>query len=932
MSDIILDWNKYRDAALNIAREGSVLLRNEDSVLPLKKGSKAAVFGRMQFHYYKSGTGSGGMVNTGHVPTIEESLEKDPDIIIDRDVKQAYIDWEGSNPVDPGVGWGKERWSQDEMALDPEFVKKAASSNDAAIIVIARTAGEDRDNTPEKGSFFLSDGEEEMIRVVCESFEKTIVLLNVGNIIDMSFVDKYSPSAVMYIWQAGLVGGDACADLITGRAYPSGSLTDTIAYSFEDYPSTANFGNVDPMKDLYCEDIYVGYRYFSTFAPEKVMYPFGFGMGYTTFEMSDISFSSEGTSVSVSVKVTNTGSFAGKKAVLLFASAPKGRLGKPSKVLVGFTKTDELLPGQDRTLKISADASRYASYDDDGRLGLGTGWVLEKGEYIFAIGFDVNDTVSAGTISLSEDTLLEGLKSALRPVESFDRMTSDADGNLIYEKVPVREVQNVDSRLDLVPPEIPQSGRRDIKLSDVKEGRKTLDEFTAQLTDEDLALIIRGEGMSSPKVTTGTAAAFCGVSKELQALGIPAVCCDDGPSGMRIDSGKKAFALPNGTCIACSFNEELTEELFGYFGIEMMTNEVDVILGPGINIHRNPLNGRNFEYFSEDPLLTGLMACAQLRGLHRHEVTATIKHFCANNRETNRRLMDSVASERALREIYLKGFEIAVKEGGARSIMTVYNRINGEYGTANYDLNTAILREQWGYEGIVMTDWWAYIREVPDDPYSKILTEHSLMARAQCDIYMVCPNVEKEHLPESDVYENIQKGNTDLVTRAELQRNAKNILKFAMSTYAMKREAGQAEKIVSIDCPFEGDMIETKVDCYYRINEDPVINVNVNTEICEDFLFGITCDKPGLYNIEITGCSDLNPLAQIPMTVFFNSIPIRVITWNGTDGADTVMNQEMLLTSKYSIMRAHFTANGMRLKTLKFSYICPVEEVTDFEF
>ena len=932
MPDIIFDWNRYRDAALKIAQEGSVLLKNDNGTLPLRKGSKAAVFGRMQFHYYKSGTGSGGMVNTAHVPSVEEALEKDSDIIIDESVKQAYIDWEESNPVDPGVGWGKERWSQDEMALDPDFVRTAASNNDAAIIVIARTAGEDRDNTPEKGSFFLSDGEEEMIRIVCESFEKTIVLLNVGNIIDMSFVKKYDPSAVMYIWQAGLVGGDACADLITGRAYPSGSLTDTIAYSFEDYPSTANFGNVDPMKDLYCEDIYVGYRYFSTFAPEKVMYPFGFGLGYTSFKISDVSLASEGTSVTASFKVTNTGVYKGKKAVLLFASAPKGVLGKPSKVLVGFTKTEELLPGQDQTLKISADAFRYASYDDDGRLGLGTGWVLEKGDYVFSVGFDVVDNTEAGKISVSEDTLLEGLKSALRPVESFDRMTSDADGNLIYEKVPVREVENVDSRLDLVSPEIPQSGRRDIKLSDVKEGKNTLDEFVAQLTDEDLALIIRGEGMSSPKVTTGTAAAFCGISKELQELGIPAVCCDDGPSGMRIDSGKKAFALPNGTCIACSYNEELTEELFGYFGIEMMTNEVDVILGPGINIHRNPLNGRNFEYFSEDPLLTGRMACAQIRGLHRHDVTATIKHFCANNRETNRRFMDSVVSERALREIYLKGFEIAVKEGGARSIMSVYNRINGEYGTANYDLNTIILREQWGYTGMVMTDWWAFINEVPDDPYGHVLTEHSLMARAQCDVYMVCSGVEKKNLLESDTYENIKNGNTALITRAELQRNAKNIIRFAMDTYAMKRENGQAEKIVQIDCPFEGEAIETKVDCYYSINEDPVINVNVDTSAGNDFLFGINCDKHGLYKVEMTGCSDLNPLAQIPMTVFFNSIPIRVITWNGTEGKDAVIEGEMLFHSKYSIMRTHFTSTGLTLKSLKFTYICPLEEVTGFEF
>ena len=932
MSRLTLDWNKYRQTAVNAACEGAVLLKNDRNVLPVKTGASVAVFGRMQSNYYKSGTGSGGMVNTGHVTDIFEGLSNDPDIKVDLELKKIYEEWEAVNPVDPGVGWGNERWSQDEMPLSDETVRSAAGRCDVAIIVIARTAGEDRDNTKDKGSYYLTEGEEDMLRKVCADFDKTIVLLNTGNIIDMSFVEKFDPSAVMYVWQAGVIGGVAVADLVTGKAVPSGCLTDTIAKDLNDYPSTADFGAGDKLRDLYREDVFVGYRYFSTFAPEKVLYPFGFGLSYTEFAFSDILLENEGTDVKVTLKVKNTGKTEGKKTVMLFAKAPAGAICKPAMVLVAFTKTKLLFPGEECTVSLSATADRFASFDDDGRAGLGTGWILEKGEYVFFAGSNVSDNEIAGSFTLDNNILLESLENALAPVEPFERMIIGEDGAPAYEPVPLRDKDYLKTRGERIPEEIPQTGDRGIKLIDVKNGKNTMDEFVAQMSDEDLALIIRGEGMSSPKVTTGTAAAYCGISKELKEMGIPTVCCDDGPSGMRLDSGKKAFAMPNGTCLACSFNEELMEELFSYFGMEMMSNMVDVILGPGINIHRNPLNGRNFEYFSEDPLVTGRIACAQLKGLHKYPVTATIKHFCANNRETRRREMDSVVSGRALREIYLKPFEIAVKEGGARSIMTVYNRINGTYGTSNYDLGTMVLREQWGFKGLLMTDWWAFINEVPSDPYSRGLTEHSIMARAQCDVYMVCSAVERENLYESDTYENIKAGRTDLVTRAELQRNAKNICGFAMNTYAMERLLGKADEIVHEDCPFADDTIEAKVDVYYDILKQPVVEVDVDTSEGRDFVFGVTCDKPGRYRVKMTGSSPLGALAQIPMTVYYTSIPIRVFTWNGTEGRDVTKDETLLFLSKYTIFRAHFGANGFRLKRLEFEFEHAVEEDDLSEF
>ena len=924
MPEYILDWNKYADTAIRVAEEGSVLIKNDRSALPLPSGTKVAVFGRMQRNYYKSGTGSGGMVNVKHVVSILEGLQNAEGLIVDEDLLKIYDEWELSNPVDPGLGWGKENWSQKEMPLSDDVVKEASDRNDAAIIVIGRTAGEDRDNTPQKGSFFLSDGEEEMIRKVCAAFRKSIVLLNVGNIIDMSFISKYDPAAVLYVWQAGMIGGTAVGNIVTGKAVPSGSLTDTIAKDLSDYPSSSNFGGEDLSKDFYAEDIFVGYRYFSTFAPEKVLYPFGYGLSYTTFEISDLGFTSEGTDVSVKLSIKNTGNFPGKKTVMLFAQTPSDKIATPSRVLVDFQKTEELAPGLTEEITLRAGKNRYASFDDDGRLLGKTGWVLPKGTYSFYAGENVKEAKLSGSFELTEDTMVEQLESAAKPLQAFDRLTIGGK----YEPVPLRQVEHVNTRMERLPKEIPYTGDKGIKLSDVKLKKNTLDEFIAQLSDEELCLIIRGEGMGSPKVTTGTAAAFAGVSKELREMGIPALCCDDGPSGMRIDSGKKAFSLPNGTCLACTFNEKLNEELFDWFGIEMVSNEVDNILGPGINIHRHPLNGRNFEYFSEDPLLTGRIASAQLRGMDKHGVTGTIKHFCCNNRETNRRCMDSVVSERALREIYLKGFEIAVKEGNARSVMSVYNQINGAFGTANYELDATILHDQWGFTGILMTDWWAYIDVIPSNRFDHSLRSHSAMARAHCDLYMVCSSVERADLDATDAYENLKNGRTDLITRAELQRNAASILRYAMNTPAMDALMGDRPTVKHIDCPFSDDEIEAKVDLYYEIDKDPVITVDVDTSEGKDFVYGITCNKPGVYECEIVASSDLSPLAQIPITIYYTSIPLRVVTFTGTEGKDVSQKVDCILINKHSVFRMHFGKRGLKLKCLKFKYLRGVENIS----
>ncbi|MBR1797654.1 MAG: glycoside hydrolase family 3 protein [Clostridiales bacterium] len=929
MPELTLDWKEYKTQAVEVARNGSVLLKNDRDALPVGKDQRIALFGRMQANYYKSGTGSGGMVNVNHVYNIREGL-LEAGAKLDQELMTIYDEWEKENPVDPGVGWGQEKWSQEEMPVEDDFVERFSKTNDVAVIVIARTAGEDRDNTAEKGSYYLSDGEEELLSKVCKAFPKTVVLLNVGNIIDMSWVTRFDPAAVMYVWQAGMYGGLAVGDLVMGNATPSGCLTDTIAYNLEDYPSSKNFGDGDGLKDTYEEDIFVGYRYFVTFAPDKVQYPFGYGLSYTSFEVKAGEISYEDKTLRIDVKVKNTGAIKGSKAVMIYADLPSGKLTKPSRILVGFGKTKALEAGEEGTVSIVIPRTRYASYDDDGRLGKGIGWMLEKGAYRFMLGSDIADVTEVYELTLEEDVVLENLKSALKPVESFKRMTNNG-----MEDVPVRTHENIEDRLVGLKPEIPQTGDKGIKLSDVKTGKNTMDEFIAQLTDEDLALMIRGEGMSSPKVTTGTAGAFAGVTKHHMELGIPTVCCSDGPSGMRIDSGKKAFSLPNGTCIASTFDMELIEQLFVCFGKEMLSNEIDAILGPGMNIHRFPLNGRNFEYFSEDPLVTGLIGTAQLNGLHKVGVTAVIKHFCANNRETNRRFMDSVISEKALREIYMRGFEIAVKEGNARSIMSVYNKINGVYGTANYELNTEILRNQWGYTGIVMTDWWAFITKVPAMTHrSDSLTEHSYMAKAQCDLFMVCSHVEKDTIDESDIVESLTSGNTELITRAEMQRNARNILNYAMKAPAMDRLMGDPYKIEHVDCPFKDDTVVTRVDNYYQVKGEgeTIIEVDTDTSTGADYTFGLDSDVPGRYDVTFTARSELGALAQIPMTVYCTSIPFRVMTWNGLEGHVGTQDTTFMLISKYNVFRIHFGGAGVKLLSLKLKLKVRAEDDPDPNF
>lgn len=760
-----------------MAAEGSVLLKN-DNVLPFKTGKRIAVFGRMQETYIKSGTGSGGMVRVEKQPCIIESFRSNGVFEIDENLAKIYEKWTAENPIDRGNNsegdWTIEPWSQKEMPISDKLVKSVSEQNDAAVIIIGRSAGEEHDNSLTAGSCYLSEQEIDMINKVTKSFNETVVVLNVGNLIDLSFMDEYNVSALLYVWQGGQEGASALADILSGKISPCGKLPDTQPLRIEDYPYFNSFG--DEKECIYSEDIYVGYRYFETFEKDKVRYPFGYGLTYTQFN-ADYEAAEENGTIHISVKVKNVGNFVSREVIQVYYGAPCGKLGTPSKQLIAYKKTKELKPQEFETLEFALNVKDMASYDDSGITGNEFCYVLEAGDYDIYVGSDVRQSECVYTYTLSETTVIKRLEQALPPEKPFKRFAAVLDdaGNRVLDMVdtPLGKF-DLDKRIaERRPQDILFTGDVGIKLIDVAEGKNSLREFIAQLADEDLMCLVLGEGVNSPKVTVDTCAAFGGVTDSLFNLGIPVCCATDGPSGIRIGGDYKSTSLPNGYVFASSFDDDLAEEIFELEGIELFAYNIDTLLGPGINVHRHPLCGRNFEYFSEDPVLSGKMAAAQSRGVAKSGCTATIKHFACNNQEYSRASCNVVVSERALREIYFKGFEIAINEGDVSAVMTSYNPVNGYWNASNYDLATTVLRNEWGFKGFIMTDWCAKCNCKGEEGNTENL---KALIRAHNDIYMVCESaVEKRH----NIKEGLQEG---YITRGDLQYCAENILNYILKS------------------------------------------------------------------------------------------------------------------------------------------------------
>lgn len=917
MKNYKLDLERYAVLARQATAEGCVLLENEGQALPLREGERVAVFGRMAFHYYKSGLGSGGLVNTRYVVGILDALKECKEIQLDEKLMGIYADWIKENPYDEGQGWGRVPWSQKEMEVTEEMLD-CVRNNDVSLVIIGRTAGEDQDNNTKPGSYCLTETEEDMIRRVCQVSKRTVVVLNVGNIIDMSWVKKYHPQAVLYAWQGGQEGGNGVADVLTGKVCACGKLTDTIAQSIEDYPSTENFG--DPFKNYYKEDIYVGYRYFETFAKDKVLYPFGYGLSYTSFGIKAEILKNSEEELTVAAEVVNTGAVKGKEVVQVYAKVPQGKLGNPARRLIGFAKTGELKPGEKEEVVIVIPKYDLTSYDDSGVTGHKSCYVLEEGTYEIFVGSDVRSAEFAGCYE-EKFRVVEKLQEACAPVEKFSRMKAvlmpDGSYQAVTEEVPVRTVDPQERRKQNLLETLAYTGDKGYKLVDVLDGKVSMENFVAQIREEDLIAMFRGEGMCSPKVTPGTAAAFGGVTESMKALGIPVGCCADGPSGIRMDCGTKAFSLPNGTALGCTFNTELVSDLYEMTGKELRLNKIDSLLGPGMNIHRNPLNGRNFEYISEDPLLTGRICAAQVKAMAKSGIGSTIKHFCGNNQEVGRSTSDSVMSERCLREIYLKGFEMAVREGGARSVMTTYGSVNGLWTAGSYDLCTTILRKEWGFEGIVMTDWWA--KSNYEGHQAEVQVKAPMVA-AQNDIYMVVSDA-KANPEKDDVEEMLHAGK---LTLGELQRNGANILGFLLKSpsillltdriCAEELEAMNTKEADDVDA---GDLIAITSD---PETQEMVVDGSLlhpakgNTDI-----LAVTNDYMGEFTVKFVLRSELGELAQLPISVFMDNIHKMTVSVQGTNGKWVEESRPFDMSFGHNhYIKLYYGADNLEIKEILF--------------
>lgn len=718
------------------AAEGMVLLKNEKQVLPLAKGTKAAVFGKACVDYVKGGGGSGD-VTVAYVRSLLDALRK----------KEAEGKVSIYEPL--GTFYEKEVAKQYEAGIVPgmtsepqipeELLKGASAFADTAIVTICRFSGENWDRTVggepqmceymaeeelallrrasevfERGDFYLSNAEQKMIEDAKANFKKVIVVMNVGGMVDSTwFAKDDAVNAVLMAWQGGMEGGLATADLLVGDAVPSGKLVDTFAQRLEDYPSSYNFHESQTHVE-YTDDIYVGYRYFETIpgAAGKVNYPFGFGLSYTSFlvEVKQAEAAAEGAEALVTV--TNTGDYAGKEVVQLYVSAPQGRLGKPAKELKAFAKTRLLQPGEAQTIRLTVTKEQMASYDDLGKIQK-SAYVLEKGMYTIWVGTSVRDVTKACEYMKESDEVVIQLTSRCAPNMLAHRMT--ADGTM--EGLPMDEsaVRISAWSYEATPPKEPDvRGRKgallgpvkyEADLEEVAAGTMSLDEFVGKLPTEDLIHLVCGQPNTGIANTYGFG--------NLPEYNIPNVMTADGPAGLRIrpEVGVKTTAFPCATLLASSWNTPLVERVGEAGAEEVRENNIAVWLTPAMNIHRSPLCGRNFEYYSEDPLIAGKMGAALVRGIQSQHVGASVKHFCCNNKETRRVESDSRVSERALREIYLKGFEIVVKEADPWTIMTSYNIVNGQRSSENKDLLTNILREEWGFDGMVTTDWWNHAEQ-----------------------------------------------------------------------------------------------------------------------------------------------------------------------------------------------------------------------------
>ena len=749
---------EHRQVAREAAAEGIVLLKNKDQILPLKAGSAVAIYGAGAGRTIKGGTGSGdvnerervsifqGMKNAGYEVTNEEWIES-----YDKIYEKARQDWKNDIVTRSGGNGGDVMNFFDIYSTTPfimptgDPIKKPAEGEkaDTAIYVLSRVAGEGADRNAAAGDYYLKEDEHQMLADLCAYYKDVIVVVNAGGQVDLSFMDEFENiKALLVIVQPGMEGGNAFADVISGKVNPSGKLVDSWAYKYEDYPSAATFShnNGNVQKEFYEEGIYVGYRYFDTFGI-PVRYGFGYGLSYTTFSVDGCTVAkTENHGIKITADVKNTGNMAGKEVVQVYASLPGGGLEKEAHRLTAYAKTELLQPGQKQTVTLEVPAERLVSYDEKS-----AAWILEKGFYGILAGNSLENAELVGGMQLDESVALEKVKNLFAKKEELNELAQQ-DGKTSHREAD-QKILAAEKHLPVVEMKAADFETKEIVY---KKNRELADEkameFVNTLSVEELIDLAAGDPGKAQGGNLGAAGISvpgsagethrCAIEK-----GLASIVLADGPAGLRlmkyyhVNEGKivpmpfefslegglfydgptdlpgeryyqYCTAIPVGTMLAQTWNTTLIQKVGAMIGKEMEYFGVTLWLAPGMNIHRNPLCGRNFEYYSEDPYVAGTMAAAMTAGVQsNYGCGTTIKHFACNNQEDNRMGSDSILSERAIRELYLKGFEITVKESQPLSIMTSYNLINGVHAANNHDLCTDVARNEWGFQGAIMTDW-----------------------------------------------------------------------------------------------------------------------------------------------------------------------------------------------------------------------------------
>lgn len=838
----------HMNISRELAGECMVLLEN-DGALPLKETGKIALFGNGVRRTVKGGTGSGdvnsrsivnveeGFKNAGFTVTSGSWLDKQGEML-DKS-KGEYLEWvkaeaKKSSRSEFIIQFDHPYSAPAPVLITEEDCKEA--DTDVAVYVIARNSGEGSDRYNREGDYLLFAEEKKNLEMVAAHFKKTIVILNIGGVMELSGV-KAIPgiNAILLMGQLGNIGGDALADVVTGKVNPSGKTVDTWAKNYMDYPSSAKFSHNGSVHDEEYEDgIYVGYRYFDSFGVEPE-YCFGFGRSYTDFSLQIDGVEAAGDRVQVRATVQNTGSvYAGKEVVQIYYSAPQGRMDKPYQELAAYHKTSLLKPGESEAMILTFAIKEMASYSE-----ADAAWVLEKGDYVIRVGSSAGNTEVAAVLTLAEevktqigknlfplDIQLKEIKPDTTAAKTAYEKNSEGLGRVYHGSIQSSCIKAEHMVYQGKREEYKTDREKKLTVQDVKNGDCTVEELVAQLTVEEMAdmcvgTLRAGEGNVVGNASYTVPGAAGDTSSILKvSRGIKNMILADGPAGLRLQPHFKTTkegkllpggsvmgdsfepfdpdinedevdnyyqyctAIPIGWSLAQSWNTELAEWAGDMIGAEMEQFGVDLWLAPAMNIHRNPLCGRNFEYYSEDPLVSGKIAAAITIGVQKHKGKGTtIKHFAVNNQEDNRYFVNAHVSERALREIYLKGFEIAVKESQPLSIMTSYNLLNGIHTANSYDLLQAMARDEWGFDGTVMTDWFTS-QDMPEIT-GKFQPRYPISSSVGCiyagnDIQM--PGCRKN---VDDIVEAVKTGREMdgfRITLADLQFNTANIIRVVLKT------------------------------------------------------------------------------------------------------------------------------------------------------